>query len=242
VLTGNYAKIIAGISKYALNDSTFLLNSTLPVKVYENGFAKVSFFVKAGSYRIDIIKNNSQLVASYNLGTIGTGVYNQEISFENCRQGDLISIRLSEAILGTVLGFAPKFIVFPKNRYSNFISWENNFLTESIFEFGGGFSLKSDIERTETKRLVNFVEVLEYLKTRKQLTFTINTGWILKSDAETLDDLLSSKRAWIKYNSDYIDVRPLSKAMVKYDSEKELIEFSVEFQINKKSNEENYSF
>ena len=52
---------------------------------------------------------------------------------------------------------------------------------------------------------------------------------------------MRSKRAWLPLADKTIELRPLSKTMVNQDTERELIDYTIEFQINRQYNEETYS-
>jgi hypothetical protein len=76
--------------------------------------------------------------------------------------------------------------------------------------------------------------------------FKINTGWIGATDANLINDLMKSKRVWLLPSdtnpNETIQLRPIDKQMVNYDSQRELYDYSIEFIINKQYNEEVYSF
>ena len=74
----------------------------------------------------------------------------------------------------------------------------------------------------------------------KEVKLTINTGWLLKNDIDDIESLMRSKKVWfLGYNE--INLTPVTKTIINDDTERELIEFSLEFLINRKYDAETYS-
>ena len=132
--------------------------------------------------------------------------------------------------------------VFPEGLEKNIIFWEDNFLLKSVMDFGGKFEIKSEREMKTQVLYKNLAEVLMNLESKKISKITINTGFILETDIESVDELMSAKRAWLQLHGELIDLVPVGKTLVEKDSDRELISFDVEFQINRKYNEKIYSF
>lgn len=168
----------------------------------------------------------------------------KRLNFASFQPGDEITLEIKRQT-GSALNpqFIQKnYIVFPEGKYSTHIIWENEFLLQSVFEFTGVFSIRSEFEATSQVLYQNLVEVLEVLEVRKTNKFQINTGWITIDDVNNIESLMRSRRAWVSINGKIIDLRAISKAMTNSDTERELVEYTIEFQINRSSNEKAYSF
>jgi len=172
-----------------------------------------------------VAANNNIMVESFE----GTGYQNTWTETIGANTGNLVE------------GAKKTFIVFPNDNYSNMIVWENEFLVQSALECTGTASIKTEFEFQTQKLFENLVEKIQTLSTTKEVKLYINTGWILKSDVDTIESILRSKRAWLLQNEVEINLVPVSKSIVNTDLERELIEFSLEFIINRTYNEETYS-
>ena len=52
---------------------------------------------------------------------------------------------------------------------------------------------------------------------------------------------MRANRVWLENGNKVINLRPTGKSILNVDSERELIDFTLEFEINKKYDEETYS-
>jgi len=236
----NEIPFIAGLSKGVTNLG-FLDFNPLPNRVTKNSFAYINFIVPLGSFEIRILKNGTQTGTLMSLSDNTGMVLSKKVTFSNYNQGDIIQFVLDR--VGETNSNAPKktFKLFPEGNFSNHIVWENEFLVQSALECTGTASIKSDFEFISQKVLQNLVEILEHLSSSKEVKLFINTGWLLKTDVDSIESLIRSKRAWLIKESGNIALRPIAKSMVNQDLERELIEFSLEFIINQNYNEETYS-
>jgi hypothetical protein len=199
----------------------------------------VNFLITPGTYQIDILRNNvidsSEVITVLELGT-----FSKKIVFETFQIGDVINVRLSDMASTSGSVVQKKFIIIPDGDYDNTIVFEDEFLLQKAIHCTGDFGLKTDVNAITSKTYNNWVEILNILEVRKDSKFTINTGWKIETDIVTIDSLLSSKKAWINYNGKIVELRPIMKSIINKDSSRGLIEFALEFQINRKYNEENF--
>lgn len=236
-------KFVAGNSNGVNLSGSFLKLQALPSRVSKNGYAILNLLLPIGSFTIQTFKNGILQIQSEEVedtfSTVVGGVFSRKVYFSNYTQGDRITYKLynlQEEI------DSQEFIIFPEGRFNNMLVFENNFLVNSCFEFHGGFNVKSDFENLTQTNYIDLVEALEIIESKSVQKFTINTGWILKNDIDTIDALLRSKRIWLITPDENVALRPISKSITGTDSERELYSYDLEFQINKKYNEKNYSF
>lgn len=236
-------KFVAGNSNGVNLSGSFLKLQALPSRVSKNGYAILNLLLPIGSFTIQTFKNGILQIQTEEVedtfSTVVGGVFSRKVYFSNYTQGDRITYKLynlQEEI------DSQEFIIFPEGRFNNMLVFENNFLVNSCFEFHGGFNVKSDFENLTQTNYIDLVEALEIIESKSVQKFTINTGWILKNDIDTIDALLRSKRIWLITPDENVALRPISKSITGTDSERELYSYDLEFQINKKYNEKNYSF
>jgi hypothetical protein len=86
------------------------------------------------------------------------------------------------------------------------------------------------------------VEVVRKLSSTKDLKLSINTGYITKQDIPYIDSIVSAKKAWIYISeTEKIEIIPNTKSLIYDDVDREIISYELEFDINKKYNEENFT-
>lgn len=193
----------------------------------------------SGHFELRVFKNGT-LFNTISLPVADEKIISKKVSFEDFNPGDVIDYVL-DAKDGNSTAIKKSFVVFPEGYHSNMIVWENEFLLQSALECTGGASIKSEIEFQSQKVYDNFVEKLNYLSSSKEVRFTINTGWLMQSDVDSVESLMRSKRAWLTQGNETIALRPISKSIINKDLERELIDFTLEFIINRNYDEETYT-
>jgi len=199
----------------------------------------VNFLITPGTYQIDILKNNV-IDSSEVITVLELGVFSKKIVFETFQIGDVINVRLSDMASTSDSVVQKKFIIIPDGDYDNTIVFEDDFLLQKAIHCTGDFGIKTDINSISSKTYNNWVEILNILEVRKDSKFTINTGWKIETDLVTIDSLFASKKAWINYKGKILELRPIMKTIINKDSSRGLIDFALEFQINRNYNEENF--
>lgn len=230
---------VAGLSRGVSNFGILNFNS-LPNRGTTKGFAIINILYPAGNYELRTLKNGN-VVSSIALPTSANKIVSFKMLFSKFNTGDTITYSVD--LVGQTNITAPKKIyqIFPETIFSNMIVWEDEFLLQSAFEFTGTASIKSDFDFISQKEWFNEVESLNYLHSTKEVKITINTGWISKTDIDTIESVMRTKRAWLLNSNENISLRPIAKSMINEDLSRELIEFSIEFIINRNYNEETYS-
>lgn len=232
-------KYVAGLG-LGITNFGFLDFNPLPNRGTISGFAILNMLYPAGNYELRTLKNGTQ-VSAVALPTSTDVVVCHKVAFSAFAKGDVIQYVID--LVGQTTANAPQktFKLFPEGNYSNTIVWQNEFLLQSPLECTGTASIKSDFEFVSQKVWENLVEILEHLSSSKEVKLYINTGWLLQTDVDTVESLMRCKRAWLLNPNGNISLRPVGKSMINLDSERELIEYSLEFTINRNYDEETYS-
>lgn len=231
---------VAGLSNEIVNSTGFLCFNQKPSRVTPNSIFYLNILIPDNNHEIIAYKNGT-LLGTIPLAYTDNTTLLLKVSFADYRQGDTIEFLLRA--VGNTATDGPKktFFVLPEGRYSTNIFWEDEFLLQSVLEFTGGILVKSDFENRSQRLFKNLVEVLEIIESTKINKLSINTGWITRNDVDTIESLMRSKRVWIQLRDKIVALRPITKSMTNEDSERELIEYTIEFEINRQYNEETFS-
>lgn len=229
---------VAGLSMGNTSGGILDINSQMN-RVTANSYTYINMLMPKAAYQLQVFKNNA-LLETKELPLTNGNVILEKYSFQAFNQGDVATIKLVEKVSQNVVD-KKEYAVFPNGYNSHHIVWENEFLLQSVFECTGEASIKTEFEFQSQKVYNNFVEKLNYLSSSKEVRFTINTGWVMQTDVDTIESLLRSKRAWIILNDVPVEIRVVPKPMVNYDTQRELIEYTIECIINRQSDEETYS-
>jgi len=227
---------VAGLGRN-MSGSGFLEFNPKAKRVLSTSYAYLNILLD-GSFKLATKKNGVE-ISSVVLFSQGPSIVCKKFSFANNVEGDVIEYLLldqSDAIVSS-----KTYIVFPVQRKSNLIVWENEFLLQDVVDCTGGFSIKSEFITQSQKLYTNLVEALEILDTTKDVKLIINTGWLLNTDIDSIESLMMAKRAWLDHSNGTINLRPVAKSIVNVDSDRELIEYAIEFEINKKYGQETYT-
>ncbi|MHA3788344.1 hypothetical protein ACX0HA_09060 [Flavobacterium hauense] len=158
----------------------------------------------------------------------------------DAKPGDIFEYRFSSFLSGTAIKILK---VFPDGYNSNMIVWENEYKLKASMEFTGKtLKIKSDFDNRTALYTDNLVDVLSKIDSTKVNTLTISTGFILKSDIPSVESLCDSKRAILIVNGRVINLVPIQKSIITVNDDDDTISYDIEFQINRKYNEEIYSF
>lgn len=194
-----------------------------------------------GFSTLRIIRHRGPEAEEMNSSIISPGIHSLKLYFSEfeSRPGDIIECRLEINEEQSVSKF---YKIFPEALESNFIVWENEYKLKSVIEFTGDYQVKSEIENRTQSLVQKLVDVLVKLGDQKTSKLTINTGYLLESDMASVESLIRAKRAALVMPGQIINLVPVQKAIANVDNKRELVEFDVEFEINRKFNEEIYSF
>ena len=136
------------------------------------------------------------------------------------------------------------FIVLPSGQHSITVGYVNQFEVIETFEFTGAHSLPVSYDEVTNDVFIDWVAVRKKIAASHKQSFKINTGWIFKNNVKIIDEILQSKKALIYHSNSLLpsinwqgsalQVVPVGKNLVAYDSEQSLYQYEVEFVINHK--------
>ncbi len=234
-------KFIAGLKK-SVSPFGILDFNLKPNRASLASLPFVNLFLPAGKYCFRTFRND-QAYQEQTLEFAFDIIYPRQLYFADFAIGDTITVDVIKDGGITTPIQTKKFVIFPEQRYFNTIVWDDEFLMQKSIDCLGSFNIKSELEFTTQKTIIDLVEKLEILDNTKDVKIQINTGWLMYSDTDTVESLMRCKKAYLQItnSNDTIDLRPIGKSIINQDSEKELIEYTLEFTINKKYNEETYS-
>lgn len=230
---------IAGLSK-GITNLGFLDFNHSPNRVTKNSFAYLNMLYPAGDYKLELYNNNVLVYTDY-LPESDNKIVTKKVDFINFEQGDIVYYKILPVSDEDPNVPVKIFKLFPKGNFSNHIVWENEFLVQSAIECTGNASIVPDGEFQSQLIYEDLVEKLVNLSSSKNVKLNINTGYLLKSDIDTIESLMRSKRAWLVQGESFINLVPTAKKLPPRDLQTELIQFELEFKINQNYNEETYS-
>ncbi len=232
---------VAGLSRVMRIDKALLEFNEKPVRATTSGFYLLNILVPNFSYVLNIYRNDT-IVQTIRLPYPDNRILCKKITFEDFVQGDIIRVQLAP-FSGELEENLPekKFYMIPEGTYSRHITWENEYLVQSALECHGALTVKPDFEYKSNTIYQNLVEILEYIETKKTGKLSVSTGWILSSQVDEIERLMRTRKAWIEIGDKRVAIRPINKSFVAVDTERELVEYILEFQINPSYDQETYS-
>ena len=109
------------------------------------------------------------------------------------------------------------------------LAFYNSNLVPDWLTITGDFKISDDYTHTISRNVISGNE--EKFDSEKTKTLTINTGFILKSELEILDEIAESKLIFIEINGKYYKGILTTNKISKEDSTEELIARDLEFLI-----------
>lgn len=215
-----------------------------PVRVTPNSLISINVF-KGYGFPMDLqIKRNGELFETILYDgsqdfaqPIFMGVTYDLKKIENLYPGEVLSFAYN--------GNQRDYIVIPEQPNSITIGWVNQFELMDTFEFTGAHELPIEYNSSTSKNYIDWNEVLRKIDSSKSQKLILNTGWIFKTNTRIIDEIIDSKKAFWILNSgfftlqqldgeNYVSLVPISKKLSGVDSKKNLYQYEVEFQINRK--------
>lgn len=235
-------KFIKGRKPKTPFPDTYILNFYRePVRVTPNSVCLFNFY-KTQSHQLRIYKNNV-FEKSINHAPGNKRIFAYKHDFSDTQAGDVLEIRLYKNISGplsldwydnTDNYISQKYIVFPEGLQSNHIVWEDEYGVLDCLEFTGEFKAPLNYANKTVDNYKDFLESISKIDIKKTQKLFINTGFYLKQNTTRVDSLLNSKRAWLvsKDNNAPISLVPNMSKYANIDSEEDLYQLTVEFEIN----------
>jgi len=221
------------------NNNAILSNSFSAKRVTPNSIEILNMLVSTPFYTISIKKNDEDytIISTQARGT--NNIFRYVFNFANYQPADLVTIKLTCG----ADSYTKTFQVIPEGKHINHISFMNQFKTLELMECTGDWQLNNEYKAETTLYYRDLVTVLEKTETKKSVNIKMNTGFILRENQVIIDEMIRSKKAWFMFpDADYIELIPLGKKLVGYDSDAELYNYELEFEINRKNDYENFTF
>lgn len=222
-----------------VSNGAILSNNTFAKRVTAASKELVNFLVPDGIFEIQLQKNKEAAQTMASINSEGQNIFQYYIDFSAFKAADVVTISVLSA--GNV--FKKTYQLLPEGDYSNHIAFINQYNVLELFEFTGDYFLQSDIKKITHKYYKNLTEYIETLGSTKDVKLFINSGDLFKTDQIIIDEIVRSKKAWLLFNNKpAIELIPVDKKLTNFDSDQELYDFEIEFDINRAHDAENYSF
>lgn len=235
--TSDQFLFVAGmLPSLSFNNRAILNINSEETRIFKSTIQRVNLLIPSGqSQQIQILKNGT-ITNSYIISS-GYSLYTDIVDFSvfNAQEGDRFEYRL---IISDSEYISKSFIVFPDGNYHYTLFWEDEYLLVQNFDFTGKHQIKNDFEYKNQLMYDGIVEKLRSYDNVKTPKLLINTGFISKKDIPTIESIVRSRRVWIERGNSIIEMVPLTKSITTADNDKALINFDLEFQINRPTNEE----
>lgn len=118
-----------------------------------------------------------------------------------------------------------QFLPFPDTQDQFILQWLNHNLVPEWFIFSGIYKYNSEYEHTND----NFMLHGRKYDTKVFGKITINTGFILKEESETIESIIKSPLCWLRIKSKIYKCFSVSQKLVKEDSDLNLVQYDIEF-------------
>lgn len=195
---------------------------------------KITFYCFANLTNAPIVLRrylNSVLVGTSAINTVnGTGT----VAVTAGNAGDIISLEIINSDNSNSIG--KQIFVMPEGKYYHELLFWNDYKVPNRLVCTGAYNIKSEMEYITNKTYINLVDHLENLTTTKETRITINTGWLMLRDVAAVEALLRSPK--VMFGA--YELVPVQKSIVNRDTENGLIEFGLEFIINRTNDETVY--
>lgn len=165
------------------------------------------------------------------------------LEFNDAIEGDVYEYRLSHSQEPSEDFVSQKYLVFPENKQTVHIGWEDEHGLLLVLEFTGDYKIENEITGITSETFEEYLVRLKKFGNTQSSTLFADSGFILKSNQEYITSLLAADIAWVIFdNEKEIELIPKNKKLVATDSDKELYAYEIEFTINKQHELENITF
>lgn len=192
-------------------------------------FALVSVMSGTGIFQYKLYKNDELIFTSSQMfGYLST--IKLDFEFWQAKAGDYFKFELI-----TPNGSIDKnFVIFPEVEHSFEIVYLDSFGLKSVLNFRGE-SIKKEKELTHKIDTFRYKSQFHKRKTNvyNENKISLNTGFLLESQIIEVEELMESEIAYLYKNGQKITTLiPFSEKIISKDSDKFLINYSIEFYIN----------
>lgn len=233
-------KFVAGLKpKQFANNSGILSHDFNAKRVTPTSIEIINMLVNTAFYTISIKKNDEDYteISTQSRGT--NNIFRYVFDFSAYAPGDVVTFKLTTG----ADEFTKTYQVMPEGKHSNHIAFMGQYRTLELLEFTGDWELMSDHKKETSEYYRDLVRVLEQTETNKDVFLKINTGFILRKNQTLVDEIIRSSKAWLMFpDKSAVELLPMGKKIVNYDSDAELYNYELEFKINRINDFENFTF
>ena len=196
------------------------------------GYVFVNMILTIGNHSFKVLKNNIE-VDSFSINVVSTNICSRAFKLSNyaAHKGDVISICMVDNPI-----IKQDFYILPESFYSNFIAFEDQYRLKTVLEFTGEYNFPVDFVSKINRIQKGAIEAFNKISSKSDVSFIINTGFILEEEEIVIEGLLGSLRAWlITGENQGLEIIANTKKMVRQDPQTALYSYDIEFLVNPKN-------
>ncbi|HBK84268.1 MAG TPA: hypothetical protein DDZ41_11865 [Flavobacterium sp.] len=230
--------------KNKVNNCAFLEMSNGTKRIANASFDFINLMLQPGVIYICQILSNETVIKEFEIiSETTTYLYKLNFNEIDYNPGDVIEFKIGKQEVTEIQFISKKYLIFPEAEFSNIILFEDDYKLIQSYEFTGIHLIKSEFTFQNTNIKRNLIDYIKNIDSKDVPKLTINTGFIPKSDIEIISSLINASRVWLYVSeNNLIEMVNETKSIIFDDADRELNSFELEFTINKKRYEENYSF
>lgn len=226
-------KFISGFKPEIVeNNCAFLDVYKINRSARENSYIFFNALLTVGTHLFEVYKNDT-LVDEFSFTVVSDNICSRSLKLSDyeTKQGDIIEIKMPNNPT-----LVKRFIVFPSSTpYSNYIAFEDEYKLKNIIEFTGEYKFPVDFTTKFNQVQQGLRKINTKVSSSKEISFVINTGFLLQEEEIIIESLLNSLKAWLIIGEkEAIELSTNPKKFAKQDPTTELYYYDVEFYVNPK--------
>ncbi|MBW3519490.1 hypothetical protein [Flavobacterium sp. NKUCC04_CG] len=229
--------IMKGLKPAIFSGQAILQGKGILSRFTKYGIGVVNVISKGGAFSYFIRKNNDIVREVEQENAAIATIYIHFKDFE-VQPGDLIEFVLQA---GTTT-LEKVFSIVPDKGRSTMIFYENEYGLTSSIEMTGEVRIEREMSKRNEKNSVQDFLFTRSFNTAYEEKLWINTGYLFADQQVEIAELNAAVHAWFYQENERVDMVPVSKKQVKVDTEDFLLDYDLEFIINRKNHAQDYYF